>query len=89
MSNTIRLPISPLLTRSHHAHRAPLDHQTHDFKQRICRCHGRMLGISIVRRRDLDDIGGDKVDAFEAANDGTEFAGAPAAGLRGACCGGN
>ena len=85
--NAIRLPISSLLTLSHHAHRAPLDHQTHDLKQRICCRHGRMLGIGVVRRCDFDDIGRDEVDAFEPADDSTEFAGAPAASFRGSCCG--
>ena len=87
--NTIHLPISPLLTLPHHAHRPPLDHQTHNLKQRICRRHGCMLGISIVRRCDLDDIGCDEIDAFEAADDGAEFAGAPATSFWGACCGGD
>ena len=87
--NAIHLPISPPLTLPHHTHRTPLNHQTHNLKQRICRRHGRMLGISIVRRCDLDDIGCDEVDAFEAADDGTEFAGTPAASFGGACCGGD
>ena len=46
-----------------------------------------MLGIGVIRRCDFDDVGRDEVDAFEAANDGTEFAGAPAAGFGGSCCG--
>ena len=87
MSNAIRLPIPPLLTLPHYAHRAPLNHQTHDLKQRICRRHGSMLGIGIIRRCHLDDVGRDEVDAFEATDDGTEFTGAPAAGFGGACCG--
>ncbi len=48
-----------------------------------------MLGIGIVGRGDLDDVGGDEVDALEAADDGAEFARGPAAGFGGACCGGD
>lgn len=43
-----------------------------------------MLGIGIVRRRDLDDVGGDEVDAFEASDDGAQFARRPAACFGGA-----
>ncbi len=45
-----------------------------------------MFGVSIVRRRYLDDVGCDKVDAFKPADDGAEFAGRPAACLGSSCC---
>jgi len=45
-----------------------------------------MLGVGIVRRRYLDDIGRDEVDAFEAADDGAEFTCGPAASFGGTRC---
>jgi len=47
-----------------------LDHQCHDFVQRVCCCHGRKLGIRVVRRCDLDNVAGNEVNAFETTNDG-------------------
>lgn len=40
-----------------------------------------MLGVGVVRGRDLDDVGADEVDAVEAADDGAELARRPAARL--------
>ncbi len=46
-----------------------------------------MLGISVIGRRYLDDIGRDEVDTFEAADDGAKFTGGPPAGFGGTGCG--
>jgi hypothetical protein len=43
-----------------------------------------MFGIGIVRRSNLNNIGGDKVDALESSDDGSKLPGRPAASLRGA-----
>ena len=48
-----------------------------------------MLGIGIIRRCHLYDIRGDEIYALEAADDGAEFAGGPAAGFGRAGCGGD
>lgn len=82
-------PIPPDLSISHHAHRAPLHHQAHDLKQHIRRRHRRMFSICIVGGCYFHDIGRDEIDAFEAADDGAEFASGPAAGFGCACCGSN
>ena len=49
--------------------------------------HSGEFGVCVVSGCYLDDVGGDEVDAFEAANDGAEFACGPAAGFGGAGCG--
>lgn len=85
----VHLAIPPHLPIPHHAHRPPLHHKRHDLKQRVRRRHGRVLGIGVVRGRHLDDVGGNEVDALEAADDGTELAGGPAACFGGAGCGGD
>lgn len=46
-----------------------------------------MLGVGIISGRDFDNVCGDEVDAFEAAEDRAEFAGCPTAGFGGAGCG--
>lgn len=69
--------------------RTPLDHDAHHLKERIRRRHGRMLRVRIVSRRHLDDVRGDEIDAFQAAEDGPEFARGPPARFGGACCGGD
>jgi len=72
----------------HHPIQRPLlHHQRHNLKQGVRSRHSRKFSIRIVRGRDLDDIGRDEVDAFEAADDGSQFAGGPAAGFGRAGCG--
>lgn len=70
-----------------HTHRAPLDHQRHDLKQRVRSRHSRMLSIGIVGGSDLYNIGSDEIDTLEAADDSAKLAGRPAACFGGACCG--
>ena len=60
------------------------DHQRHDLEQRVRGGHGGQLGIRVVGGGDLDEIGGDEIDALEPPDDGPELPGGPAAGLRGA-----
>ena len=78
----------PLLLPTLQTHRAPLHHNTHDLEERIRRRHGRMLGIGIICGGHLDDIRRHEVDPVEAAEDGAEFAGGPAACFGGAGGGG-
>ena len=60
----------------HLAQRTLLDHQSHDLVQRVGGSHGGELGVGVVSRSDLDDIGSDEVDAFEATDDRADLAGA-------------
>lgn len=83
-SSHIPIRLLSILALNHLTQRPLLDHKRHDLVQRIRRGHRRMLGIGIVRRRDLDDVGGDEVDAFEASDDGAQFARRPAACFGGA-----
>jgi hypothetical protein len=78
-----------LLILHHITQRALLNHQTHNLIQRIRSRHSSMLSISIVRRRNLDDVSCDQVDAFQAAENGAQFAGGPAASFRGTGGGGD
>ncbi len=48
--------------------------------------HGRQLGIGVVRRCDLDDIGGDDVQTVEAPQNRPQLARRPATRLRRASC---
>ena len=66
-----------------------LHHHSHNLIQRVRGRHRRQLGIGVVSGRHLDDIGGHEIDAFEAAQDGAEFARGPAACFGGAGCGGD
>jgi hypothetical protein len=45
--------------------------------------HSGELSIGVIRRSDFNDIGGDQVDAFETANDGTELTSRPSTCFRG------
>ena len=45
--------------------------------------HGRQLGIGVVRRCDLDDIGGHDVQPVEAPQNRPQLARGPSAGFRG------
>ncbi len=87
--NRIPLPVPPRLPLPHHAHRPPLHHQTHHLEQRVRRRHGRVLRVGVVRRRHLDNVRRNEVDAFEAADDGPQFARCPAACFGRAGCGGD
>ncbi len=60
-----------------------LDHQAHHFIESISRRHGRVLGIGVVCRRDLDDIGSDEVDTFQPTNNGSELSSRPPTRLGG------
>ena len=83
------LALLPFQFQSLQAQRAPLDHQRHDLVQHVGGGHGGQLGIGVVSRGDLDDIGRDEVDALEAADDGAQLARGPAARLRRAGRGGD
>lgn len=61
-----------------------LDHQRHDLVQGVGGSHGGKLGIGVVCWSHFDNVGGDEVDALQAADDGAQLARGPAAGLRGA-----
>ena len=47
----------------------------------ICGGHGRQFGVGVVGGRDLDDIGGDDVEAIQTPKDRAKFARGPAARL--------
>ena len=81
--------LTPIPMHHHVTQWAILNHHSHYLKQRIRRRHSRQFGIGIVSRRHLYEISGYEIDAFEAAEDGTEFAGGPAACFGGASCGGD
>ena len=83
------LALLPFQFQSLQAQRAPLDHQRHDLVQHVGGGHGGQLGIGVVGRGDLDNVGRDEVDALEAANDGAQLARGPAARLGRAGRGGN
>ena len=89
LPHPLHLPIAPHAPLAHHAHRAPLHHQTHHLKQGIRGRHRRVLGVGVVRRRHFDDVGRDEVDTFQPANYRPQFARRPAAGFWGAGCGGD
>lgn len=80
--------ITPLTLLPIQTHGTPLDHDGHDLEERIRRRHGGQFGVGIVSRRHLHDIGRDEVQTLEAADDGAEFAGGPAARFGGAGGGG-
>lgn len=61
-------------------------HNAHNLVEDICGRHSGQLRVSIVRGRDLDDIGTDEVHVLKAADDSPELSGGPAAGL--GCSGG-
>lgn len=65
------------------AERTVLDHEGHDLVESVGGGHGGELGVGVVGRGNLDDIGSDEVDALETADDGAELTGAPATGLGG------
>ena len=49
--------------------------------------HSRQLGISIISRCNLDDIGPDEIQPIQTTDDRAQFAGRPAACFGGAGCG--
>jgi hypothetical protein len=53
------------------------------------RSHGGQLSIGVICWCDFDDIGGDQVDAFEAADDSAELTCSPTTGLGSAGSGSN
>jgi hypothetical protein len=76
------------LRRLAHVAQGPLlDHQRHDLVQGVGGSHGGQLGVGVVCWSDFDDVGGDEVDALQAADDSAQLARGPAAGLGGAGCG--
>lgn len=75
------LALFPFQFQSLQAQRAPLDHQRHDLVQHVGGGHGGQLGVGVVGRGDLDDVGRDEVDALEAADDSAQLARGPAARL--------
>ena len=87
--NRILLPVPSRLPLPHYAHRPPLHHQTHHLEQRVRRRHRRVLGVGVVRRRHLDNVGRDKVDAFQPADDRAQLARRPTACFGRAGCGGD
>ena len=73
------------LRRLAHVAQGPLlDHQRHDLVQGVGGSHGSQLGVGVVCWSDFDNVGGDEVDALQAADDGAQLARGPAASLRGA-----
>lgn len=48
-----------------------------------------MLRIGIIRRRNLDNVGTNKVDAIQSADDRTQLTSRPATSLRSASCRGD
>lgn len=51
--------------------------------------HSRQLGISIICRRNLNDVSTNKIESIKTADDCPEFTSCPATGFGGASSGGN
>lgn len=61
---------------------AGLDHQSHDLIQHIGRRHRGQLSVRVVRRRNLNQVSSNELDALKTPDDGPQLSGAPASSFR-------
>ena len=69
-------------TATHTRKRTVLNHKRHNLIKRIGSSHSSQLSISIIRRRNLNNIRSNKVDTLQATDDSPKLTSAPATSLR-------